>query len=299
VLDTGGGGGIWGPEKLQLVLKPKPAAGGLQTASLGGAGALPAIALAGPWRYRIGMRLEDGPLPPAGVIGDVNTPTILYNAMIGPLVPYAIRGVIFYQGEANVHRERQYRSLFPALIADWRRAWGTDFPFLFVQIAPFADMTPELRDAQLATFEHTPKTAMAVTIDVGDPKDIHPPHKQAVGARLALAARALAYGERLEYSGPVFDAMKVKGTKATLTFTHVGGGLVAKNGPLKGFTVAGADGVFHAARAELRGKTVVVSSDAVLQPVAVRYGWANVPDGNLFSKAGLPASPFRTDGSSP
>lgn len=297
VLDTGGGGGIWGQEKLELVLEPKPASSGLRNASLGGASPLPPVALSGPWRYRIGMRLEDGSLPPAGVIGDVNTPTVLYNAMIGPLVPYAIRGVIFYQGEANVHRERQYRALFPALIADWRRAWGQEFPFLFVQIAPFADMTPELRDAQLATFEHTPKTAMAVTIDVGDAKDIHPPHKQAVGARLALAARALAYGERLEYSGPIFAAVKIKGAKATLTFTHVGGGLVAKGGPLEGFTVAGADGAFHPARAEIRGKTVVVSSDAVPQPAVVRYGWANVPEGNLFNKAGLPASPFRTDGS--
>ena len=143
-------------------------------------------------------------------------------------MPYAIRGVVWYQGEANVQRAQQYRALFPALIADWRRAWGADFPFLFVQIAPHADMTPELRDAQLATWLHTPGTAMAVTIDVGDAKDIHPPHKQAVGARLALAARALAYGEKLEYSGPVFDALKVKGAKSTLTFTHLGGGLVAR-----------------------------------------------------------------------
>jgi sialate O-acetylesterase len=294
VLDTGGGGGIWGEEKLQLVLKRAPAKEGLQTASLS-SGAAPPIPLAGPWQYRIGMNLEGAAQPPAGVIGDTSTPTILWNAMTAPLVPYAIRGVVWYQGEANVHREGQYRALFPALIADWRRAWGTDFPFLFVQIAPFSDMTPELRDAQLATWLHTPKTAMAVTIDVGDAKDIHPPHKQAVGARLALAARALAYGEKLEYSGPVFEALKVKGGKATLTFTHLGGGLVAKGGPLKGFTVAGADGAFHPARAELRGKTVVVTSDAVAQPVTVRYGWANVPEGNLFNKAALPASPFSAD----
>ncbi|HLK90988.1 MAG TPA: sialate O-acetylesterase [Polyangia bacterium] len=293
VLDTGGGGGIWGPEKLQLVVKPK-APTGMQTAALGAAP--PPIALAGPWSYRVGLNLTDAPLPPTGVIGDVNTPTILWNAMIAPLLPYAIRGVVFYQGEANVHREAQYRALFPALIADWRRAWGNDFPFLFVQIAPHQDMTPELRDAQLATSLHTPGTAMAVTIDVGDAKDIHPPHKQAVGARLALAARALAYGEKLEYSGPVFEAMKVKGARATLTFTHLGGGLVAKGGPLAGFTVAGADGAFRPAHAQIRGKTVVVTGDAVGQPVAVRYGWANVPGGNLFNKAGLPASPFRSDG---
>lgn len=294
VLDTGGGGGIWGDQKLQIVFKNPPGDGPHAAAPDAGQTPQPII-LSGPWRYRIGMKLEDGPPPPTGVTGDVATPTVLYNGMIAPLLPYAIAGVIWYQGEANVHRERQYRSLFPALIADWRRLWGRDFPFLFVQIAPHHDMTPELREAQLLAWQHTPRTAMAVTMDCGDANDIHPPHKQPVGARLALAARALAYGERLEYSGPVFDSMKVKSGKAALSFTHLGGGLVAKRGPLKGFTMAGADKVFHPARAQIRGKTVVVTSDAVPQPVAVRYGWANVPDGNLFNKAGLPASPFRTD----
>ena len=182
------------------------------------------------------------------------------------------------------------------MIADWRRAWGQgDFPFLFVQIAPHREMSPEIREAQLLSWQHTANTAMAVTMDCGDANDIHPTHKQPVGARLALAARALAYGERLEYSGPVFDAMAIKGSKATLTFTHVDGGLVAKAGPLKGFTMAGADKEFHPAKAEIRGKTLVVTSKAVPQPVAVRYGWAAVPEGNLFNKVGLPASPFRTD----
>lgn len=203
--------------------------------------------------------------------------------------------MIWYQGEGNVHREQQYRSLFPALIADWRQAWGQDFPFLFVQIAPHRDMTPELREAQLSAWQRTPKTAMVVTMDCGDANDIHPPHKQPVGARLALAARALAYGEPLEYSGPVFDSMKITGGKAALRFTHLGGGLMAKGGPLRGFTIAGADGVFHPARAVIRSNTVVVTGEAVPQPVAVRYGWANVPDGNLFNKTALPASPFRTD----
>jgi sialate O-acetylesterase len=285
VLDTGGGGGIWGDQKLQLVFKSP-------TSSLS---APQPVVLSGPWRYRIGMRLEDAPPPPIGVTGDVGTPTVLYNGMIAPLVPYAIAGVIWYQGEANVNRALQYRSLFPALIADWRQAWGQDFPFLFVQIAPFHDMTPELRDAQLRAWQHTPKTAMVVTIDCGDANDIHPPHKQPVGARLSLAARALAYGEHLEYSGPVFDTVKVAGRKAVLRFTHLGRGLLAKGGPLKGFTIAGADQVFHPARAVIRGQTVVVTSEAVRQPVAVRYGWANVPDGNLFNKAALPASPFHTD----
>ncbi len=216
--------------------------------------------------------------------------------MIAPLLPYAIRGVIWYQGESNVGRERQYRTLFPAMIADWRQAWGEgNFPFLFVQIAPFNDSSPEIREAQLLSWQHTTNVAMVVTIDCGDANDIHPPNKQPVGARLALAARALAYGEKLEYSGPVFASMKIKGANAVLSFTHPGGGLVAKDGPLTGFTIAGTDKVFHPAQAEIRGKSVVVSSEAVSQPVAVRYGWARAPEGNLYNHAGLPASPFRTD----
>jgi sialate O-acetylesterase len=282
VLDTGGGGGIWGDEKVQLVWGGKPG--------------LPPIDLSGPWQYRIGMNLEGHPRPPASLSGSLDTPSVLYNAMIAPLVPYALRGVVWYQGESNVHRERQYRTLFPAMIADWRSAWGQgDFPFLFVQIAPHRDMTPEIREAQLLAWQRTPNTAMAVTMDCGDANDIHPTRKQPVGARLALAARALAYGERLEYSGPVFAALNIDGRKATLRFTHLGGGLLAKGGTLKGFTIAGADKVFHPAQAKIRGKTVVVTSADVPQPTAVRYGWANVPDGNLFNKAGLPASPFRTD----
>jgi sialate O-acetylesterase len=285
VLDTGGGGGIWGDQKPRLLLTAR----GSQT-----------IDLSGPWRYRVGMNLQDGPWPPAGVDGDVATPTVLYNGMIAPLLPYAIAGVIWYQGESNVRRAQQYRALLPALIADWRQAWGRALPFLFVQIAPHREMTPELREAQLIAWQRTPATAMVVTTDCGDANDIHPAHKQPVGARLALAARALAYGERLEYSGPVFDSMKIRGGKAVLRFTHLGGGLLAKDGrasgPLKGFTVAGADGLFHPARAVIRATTVVVTSEAVAHPVAVRYGWANVPDGNLFNRAGLPASPFRTDG---
>jgi sialate O-acetylesterase len=207
-----------------------------------------------------------------------------------------MRGVIWYQGESNVGRERQYRTLFPALIADWRQAWGEgSFPFLFVQLAPYKGNTPELREAQLLTAQHTTNTAMAVTIDCGDANDIHPPHKQPIGARLALAARALAYGEKLEYSGPVFESMKIKGSNAVLHFTHIGGGLVAKDGPLQGFTVAGENKAFHPAQAEISGNAIVVHSSAVSRPTAVRYGWANVPEGNLFNRAGLPASPFRSD----
>jgi sialate O-acetylesterase len=221
---------------------------------------------------------------------------VLYNAMIAPLVPYAMRGVIFYQGEANADRATQYRTLFPALINDWRQQWHQgDFPFLFVQIAPFHDMAPEIREAQLIAWQATKNTAMAVTIDCGDAADIHPAHKQPVGSRLALAARAVVYGETLEFSGPVFADMKVANGHAVLHFTHLGGGLVAKDGPLAGFTLAGADGVFHPAQAEIVGDTVVVSSALVSKPLAVRYGWADVAAGNLFGATGLPASPFRTD----
>jgi len=224
-------------------------------------------------------------------------PTVLYNGMIAPLLPYAIRGVIWYQGEANVGREKQYRRLFPAMIADWRRAWGQgEFPFLFVQIAPYRDLTPEIREAQLLSWKNTKNTAMAVTLDCGDANDIHPPNKKPVGERLALAARALAYGEKIDYSGPVFESMATQGSAAILRFTHAGGGLVAKNGELKGFTLAGTDKNFRPAKAEIRGNTVVVSSSEVPKPAAVRYAWANVPEGNLYNRAGLPASPFRSDG---
>jgi sialate O-acetylesterase len=214
--------------------------------------------------------------------------------MIAPLIPYAIRGVVFYQGEANADRALQYRKLFPALIADWRKQWGEgNFPFLFVQIAPFREMSPEIREAQLRAWQATKNTAMAVTIDCGDAEDIHPAHKQPVGARLALAARALAYGEKIEYSGPVVDAMDLVDGNAVLHFTHLGGGLVAKDGPLAGFSVAGKDGVFQPAKAVIVGDTVVISSSTGVPATAVRYGWANVATGNFFNAAGLPASPFR------
>jgi sialate O-acetylesterase len=221
---------------------------------------------------------------------------VLYNAMIAPLAPYAIRGVAFYQGENNADRSAQYRTLLPALVADWRKAWGQgDFPFLYVQIAPFEGQPPEIREAQLLAWPAMKNTAMVVTIDVGDATDIHPANKEPVGARLALAARALAYGEKIEYSGPVYAAMAVAGPRAVLHFTHCDHGLVAPGDTLEGFTVAGADGVFHPAGAEISGETVVVMSPDVATPRAVRYGWANVATGNLFNTAGLPASPFRTD----
>ncbi len=223
-------------------------------------------------------------------------PSGLYNAMIAPLEPYAIAGVIWYQGEANSGRAAEYQKLFPAMIRNWWKAWGGgDFPFLFVQIAPFEHMTPEIREAQLLTWQKVPHTGMAVITDIGNEHDIHPTKKEPVGDRLALAARALAYGEKIEYSGPVYDSMKIKDNQVILSFTHLGGGLMAKDGDLKGFTIAGADAQFVPATAKIDGDTIVVSSPSVAKPVAVRYGWANTPDVNLFNKEGLPAPPFRTD----
>jgi sialate O-acetylesterase len=232
-----------------------------------------------------------------------NQGTCLYNGMIHPLLPFPVKGAIWYQGESNAGRAAEYRTLFPTMIESWRTAWNNrDMPFLFVQLAPYAPQGEQpdpdwarLRDAQLATTRKLKNTAMAVITDVGEIKDIHPKKKEPVGHRLALAAEVIAYGKKIEHSGPVYDKMTVDGNKAVLTFTHLGGGLEAKDGALTGFTVAGEDKVFHAAEAEIKGDTIVVSSKDVAKPVAVRFGWANYPTVNLWNKAGLPASPFRTD----
>ena len=231
-------------------------------------------------------------------------PSGLYNAMIHPLIPFGIKGAIWYQGESNANRAYQYRTLFPAMIQNWRTDWGQgDFPFLFVQLANFKAREDEpgesdwaeLREAQTMTLS-LPNTGMAVTIDIGEANDIHPTNKQDVGSRLALAARAIAYGEQIVYSGPMYDSMTVEGETIRLRFKHVGGGLLAKGGgALKGFAVAGADRKFVWADAKIDGDTIVVSSGKVAQPVAVRYAWAINPECNLYNKQGLPASPFRTD----
>lgn len=215
--------------------------------------------------------------------------------MIAPLIPYSIRGAIWYQGEANAGKGKQYRTLFPAMIADWRKKWKQgDFPFLYVQLAPFGKQPPEIREAQLLTLAKSPNTAMVVTADVGDLTNIHPKRKEPVGQRLALAARALAYGEKIEFSGPTYRGMFENDGKISLVFAHLGTGLVAKGGPLAGFTIAGPDKHFVPAQAEIRSGGIVVSSESVKNPVAVRYDWGTY-DGNLFNEEGLPASPFRTD----
>ena len=222
-------------------------------------------------------------------------PANLFNGMVAPLIPYAIRGVIWYQGEANGGRDQQYRTLFPLIIRDWRNRWQQgDFPFCFVQLATYVTCDPMVREAQLLTLDRVRNTAMVVTTDVGDANDIHPTRKQPMGERLALAARAIAYGEKIECSGPLFKSAKIMDGQAVLRFTHAEG-LKANGGALTGFVIAGVDKQFVPADAVIKGETVVVSSPAVSAPVAVRYNWAGVAEGNLYNAADLPASPFRTD----
>lgn len=235
------------------------------------------------------------------------TPASLYNAMIHPLLPFPIKGAIWYQGESNAGKAYEYRSLFQTMIKDWRKKWGNDFPFLCVQLAPWhnndADGVSwaELREAQLLATQQLPKVGMAVITDVGDLLDIHPKDKFTVGTRLGLAARGIVYGQKVVYSGPVYRELKVEGNKAVLSFDHVGGGLRSAYGKLNGFEACGADKVFRPAQAVVKGDTVEVTAVGVDAPVAVRYGWKNYPVVNLFNSnadkkgGGLPATPFRTD----
>lgn len=241
----------------------------------------------------------------------------LYNGMIAPLIPYAIRGAIWYQGEANVGGAYLYRTLFPAMIANWRADWAQgDFPFGFVQITPFAGysddwgLSPaacaELWEAQTMTLQSAPNTGMAVTVDIADVEKIHPinkdysgihpTNKQDVGRRLALWATAKVYGRDLVYSGPIYKSSSVEGNKIRLQFDHVGGGLIASDGkPLTHFTIAAADQKFVPAVAVIDGNAIVVGSDQIAQPAAVRFAWRDDATPNLANKEGLPASPFRTD----
>jgi sialate O-acetylesterase len=238
-------------------------------------------------------------------------PSELYNGMIANIVPYAVNGAIWYQGESNAGRAWQYRRLFPAMIENWRHDWDRDFTFLEVQLAPYdkskkrsletITQTPvdsdwaELREAQLLTTKKLKKTGMAVITDVGDKDDIHPTKKGPVGSRLALLARKIAYRENIVADGPTYERASFKNGKATLTFDNAGGGLEARGGELTGFAIAGTDQKFVWGKAVIEGDKVIVSNPEVTAPVAVRYGWADFPVVNLFNKEGLPATPFRTD----
>ena len=256
------------------------------------------ISLSGNWKYKVGL------LEFHEVVSPNVYPTLLYNGMIHPLVPFGIRGAIWYQGESNAMRAKQYQKVFPDLIKDWRKHWNQgEFPFLFVQLANFmkSDSLPqesdwaELREAQLMTLS-LPNTGMAVTIDIGDAKYIHPKNKQDVGKRLALNALAEVYGKNIAYSGPMYKSMEIEESKIRLQFNHTNNGLKIKgSNQLKGFAIAGADKKFVWADAKIEGNEVVVWNSKIKNPVAVRYAWAANPICNLFNGTDLPASPFRTD----
>jgi sialate O-acetylesterase len=289
VLDTGGLGGIWGQPSDMRLEAP-------------GSGDAP-IDLSGDWKYKASTPYNvSGPAPQ--VPGDnPNVVTVLYNGMISPLIPFGIKGAIWYQGESNAGRGMQYRRLLPTMIRDWRSRFGVgDFPFFIVQLANFMDAKPqpeqsqwaELREAQSITGDTVGHSAIASAIDIGDAHDIHPKNKQEVGRRLALDALATVYGKDIEYSGPKFKSMTKKGNTIVIQFTHADG-LLAKDGPLKGFAIGGADRHFVWADAKIDGQTVIVSSPSVADPTGVRYDWADNPDGTLYNSAGLPATPFRTD----
>ena len=285
VTDTGGGGGLYGAEE-QLYLDSDGTK----------------ISLAGDWSYKTSAVTTEFGIRDTG---PNSFPSQLYNAMIAPIIQYPIKGGIWYQGEANTWEAYNYRTLFADMIKDWRSKWGYEFPFFWVQLANFmkADATPtssdwaELREAQSMTL-NLPQTGQAVIIDIGEADDIHPRNKQDVGLRLALAAEKVAYGKDIVYSGPVLESMKKENGKIILSFTDTGNGLMAKDkyGYLRGFTIAGADQKFVWAKAMIEGKKVIVFSETIADPVAVRYAWGNNPDdANFYNKEGLPASPFRTD----
>ncbi|MCC7014051.1 MAG: DUF1080 domain-containing protein [Planctomycetes bacterium] len=291
VLDTGGTGGINGDAQGFVLRSDDPA--------------LAPLSLAGTWRYHMGARTSE--LPAIGSstgpqIGP-NTSSALYNGMIAPLLPLTFKGVIWYQGEANVGAAELYQRLFPAMIGDWRARFSNgEFPFYFVQIAPFTyrgsppAAAAELRDAQRKTLDVVAHSGMAITMDIGNARDIHPGNKQEVGRRLALWALETAYGRNLlAHCGPLFESLTVAGSVARVSFRHAEGGLMFRDGPPTGWLVAGADHVFHEANAVIENDVVLVSSDAVKAPLAVRYGWKNAANPNLCNAAGLPASSFRSD----
>jgi len=280
VIDDGGSGGMYGKAE-QMVLYPETG-----TAASG-------IKLNGEWQYKLAA------VKPKPVLNTwPNQPSVLYNAMIAPLVPFAIKGAIWYQGESNVGRAKQYTTLFPLMIGDWRRKWDQgSFPFYFVQIAPFkywgeTTQAAELRDAQRRTLSLCPNTGMAVTLDIGNTDNIHPADKPEVGKRLALWALSETYKKKGIYSGPLYKGFEIKDGKVLVSFTHMDGGLKSRNGALEGFELQDADGSWKPATAVIEGDKVVVNSNVISGPVGVRYAFYAAAAGTLFNGYGLPASSF-------
>lgn len=288
VVDFQGGGGLWGePGDLKLTIPGKKA-----------------MPLAGDWRFKVGLNLDDisdRPVDPQ----NPNRPTVLYNAMIEPLIPYGIRGVIWYQGESNANEAFRYRKLFPLMIKDWRERWGQgDFPFLFVQLAnwlereksPTGHPWAELREAQAMALD-LPNTGMAVAIDIGDAYDIHPKNKQEVGRRLARHALKMAYGKDVKNHSPMFASMERNERGIIISFKHVYDGLTTVDGnAVQGFAIAGSDKKFYRARADvIDSNRILVWHPDISEPDAVRYAWEVNPEVNLINSEGLPAAPFRTD----
>ncbi|CAN5672060.1 sialate O-acetylesterase [soil metagenome] len=285
VLDTGGGGGVYGSaDDLKITI-------GSSTQLLAGA-----------WVFKVASLLEG-----TTSVGPNSYPTLLFNAMLNPLIPFGIKGAIWYQGESNAGRAFEYRRSFPLMITDWRNRWKEgDFPFYFVQLASYNSANGnstngstwgELREAQTLTLS-LPNTGMAVTTDIGNPTDIHPRNKKDVGERLAAVALNKTYKKENVFSGPVFESMKIEGDKAILSFSNTGSGLITKNkyGYVEGFEIAGDNRQFKYAKALIDGNKIIVFQDGISTPVSVRYGWADdASDDNLFNKEGFPAGPFRTD----
>jgi len=290
VIDVKGGGGIYNyddKEHLKIIVDNGPSV---------------TIPLTGEWRYKVAFDLQDfRPIPrkPNGI--SQQTPTSLYNAMLAPLIPFTIKGAIWYQGEGNRNQAYRYRYLFPLMIHDWRIQWSQgDFPFYYVQIAPFEYNTSEpiaaeLRESQLLALS-VPNTGMAVTMDVGNINDIHPRDKKTVGYRLSRWALAKNYGfSDIEYSGPIYDKMSIEDNRIRISLLFAEDGLCFKGDTLTNFTIAGKDRVFYPALAKIDGNTVIVWNDQIKNPIVVRYGWSNTAELFLYNTAGLPASPFRTD----
>ena len=283
--DTGGGGGFYGDAAdMTLTIDNNKQS------------------LAGDWTFRVAALS-----PSATSVGPNDYPSMLFNAMLYPIIQYSIKGAIWYQGETNAGRAYQYRTAFPLMINDWRQHFKQgDFPFLFVQLSTFGSAEAnskngsnwaELREAQAMTLS-LPNTGMAVITDIGNPTDIHPKNKQDVGKRLASIALHDVYEKTAEYTGPTYKSMQAAGNKVILTFTHTGSGLLVKDkyGYVKGFEIAGADKQFQYARATMEGDKIIVQADGITQPVAVRYNWVDdASEGNLFNKELFPAAPFRTD----